>query len=460
MAAGLSAFPTWPRSPRPPRSGDFEGAVDSYGGDLLPGSYDEWVLAERDRLRALAVEARRVLAEKSAANGDHAASAEHARELIRLDDLSEPGYLLLMEAHARRGHRAEALRVYHACRQVLERELGVEPGEGLQLAYERIRSDQPSAASPAPIPTTSPFVGRDVEFETAWSSWEAASAGDVPMLLVSGEAGIGKTRLVEELARACAAAGAMVVRARGYQATGRLPWAPIVEWLRSPPIRERIGDLPEVWRIELARLMPELIEAYPNLPRPAPVADEAQRRLLLDAVTRALRWGDEPRLLVMDDLQWCDADTIEAVGYLLHGGGGSPLLVAGTVRAEEAADNEPLVMLRTALGHQQRIVDLLLNPLDADATAELAQRLSGRELDEATLAQIYSNTDGNPLFVIETRASRGRQRWWPDAHSYRAQRHPTAARPALPECAPNGRHGGRRRDEVLARSPGSSQRYL
>ena len=98
------------------------------------------------------------------------------------------------------------------------------------------------------------------------------------MLLVSGEAGIGKTRLVEELARACAAAGAMVVRARGYQATGRLPWAPIVEWLRSPPIRERIGDLPEVWRIELARLMPELVEAHPNLPRPAPLTDEAQRR--------------------------------------------------------------------------------------------------------------------------------------------------------------------------------------
>ena len=251
----------------------------------------------------------------------------HARELIRLDELNEAGYLLLMEAHAARGQRAEALRVYHASRQVLERELGVEPGEELQRAYERIRSARPwPASSPPPSPTASrsPFVGRAVEFERSWSSWESALKGDSLLLLVSGEAGIGKTRLVEELAHSCADAGAMVVRARGYQATGRLPWAPIVEWLRSDPMRERMSDLPEVWRIELARLLPELVEADPTLPRPLPVVDETRRRLLLDAVTRAIRWGDEPRLLVMDDLQWCDADTIEAVGYLLRGAGEAP----------------------------------------------------------------------------------------------------------------------------------------
>ena len=131
----------------------------------------------------------------------------------------------------------------------------------------------------------------------------------------------------------------MVVSARAYEAAGRPPWGPVVDLLRSDPIRSQIDALDPLWRTELARLLPELRDA--SLPRePSARSEVAQRHRLFDAVSRAMLVGEHPRLVIMDDLQWCDAETIELIGFVVRSGPASRVLVIGTVRSEHVSSRK------------------------------------------------------------------------------------------------------------------------
>ncbi|MGH2688402.1 MAG: BTAD domain-containing putative transcriptional regulator, partial [Actinomycetota bacterium] len=200
--------------------GDLAGAAQHYGGDLMPACYDDWVIAERERLRAQAVDILLQLGKE--ASGDDDRAAAFARRALAVDSVCEPAYRLLMLAKARAGDRAEALRAYHHCVEMLDRELGVEPDDATRAAYEALRAPTASTSTaPAPsaaVPPSSPLVGRAAEYEAVRAAWEAAALGRAHLLLVTGEAGIGKTRLVEELARAVGAQGFPVARTRSYQA--------------------------------------------------------------------------------------------------------------------------------------------------------------------------------------------------------------------------------------------------
>jgi tetratricopeptide (TPR) repeat protein len=219
--------------------------------------------------------------------------------------------------------------------------------------------------------------------------------------LVTGEPGIGKSRLALELGRRVRADGHVVASARAYEAAGRLPWGPVVDLLRSHAIRSHIDTLDTVWRAELARLLPELHDvSQPTGPKQA--GDVAQRHRLFDAVNRAIVAGDRPRLLIIDDLQWCDAETIELIGFVVRSGQTAPVLIVGTVRWEEIPQHHPLVELLDALGHDQAVTTVSLDRLDEATTARLAARLRGQDTIDPELAvRLWSETEGNPLFVIE-----------------------------------------------------------
>ncbi|HEV2809500.1 MAG TPA: bacterial transcriptional activator domain-containing protein [Acidimicrobiales bacterium] len=122
------------------RRGDTAAAVRHYGGDFLPACYDDWVTAEGQRLRSLSIDALTRLAVEANEEGRDNEAVGHARDLLRVDDLHEPAYRVLMEALARRGDRSEALRTYHRCINTLERELGVGPEAATVEAYNRLRS--------------------------------------------------------------------------------------------------------------------------------------------------------------------------------------------------------------------------------------------------------------------------------------------------------------------------------
>ena len=386
-------------------AGDLELAARLYSGDLLPACYDDWVLEERVKLRTKVYGALVRLTEEAARRDDHKATIRHAQLVIDLEPTDEAAVRFQMEAHLALGDRAAALRAYHRYAEVLERDLAVAPGEAIAGMYQQLRiatlnrndvqaKDQAAAAEP-------PLVGRDREWNQLNEVWNAARQGRAHLMLVTGEPGIGKSRLVLELGRCVRAEGYVVASARAYEAAGRLPWGPVVDLLRSDALRSNIDILETVWRAELARLLPELLDLS-QLSEPSQSGDLTQRHRLFDAVSRAIVVGDRPRLLIIDDLQWCDAETIELIGFVVRSGQTAPVLIVGTARSEEVPKHHPLVGLVDALGHDQAVTTLPLDRLDEATTAILAARLRAEETIDSKLAtRLWKETEGNPLFIIE-----------------------------------------------------------
>ena len=386
-------------------AGDLELAGRLYSGDLLPACYDDWVLDERARLRAEAYRAFVRLTEEAAGRDDHKATIRHAQRIIDLEPTDEEAVRIQMEAHLALGNRAAALRAYHRCAEILERELEVGPGEAIGAMYQQLRGgrlngDEVPGEDLAHVAESS-FVGRDLELNRLNEAWTTAREGGAHLLLVTGEPGIGKTRLAQEFGRRVRVEGHVVASARAYEAAGRLPWGPVVDLLRSDDLRSHIDTLDTIWRAELARLLPELLEAsQPSAPSRS--GDPAQRHRLFDAVSRAIVVADRPRLLIIDDLQWCDVETIELMGFIVRSGRTAPVLIVGTVRSEEIPEHHPLGELVDALGHDQAVTTVPLDPLDEATTSTLAARLSAADaIDPELTARLWSETEGNPLFVIE-----------------------------------------------------------
>jgi DNA-binding SARP family transcriptional activator len=187
--------------------GALEEAVDAYAGDLLEGSYDAWVVPERERLKGLYVQA----LERLATALEGAPALDYAERLLRADPLREETCRLLMQLHDAAGDVARALRVYHACAAALERELGVEPSAATRAAYEALLPGTRRAAAES---GRAVLIGRAEERARLTRLWQAAEQRHPRLVLVTGEPGIGKSRVVEELRSWCAHRGAATAEAR------------------------------------------------------------------------------------------------------------------------------------------------------------------------------------------------------------------------------------------------------
>src|SRR5262245_21072758 len=179
-----------------------------------------------------------------------------------------------------------------------------------------------------------------------------------------------------------------------------------MEWLRSDPLRSVLARLDTVWLCEVARLLPELLAERPDLPHPAPLTEYWQRQRFFEALARAVLQASQPLLLLIDDLQWCDQETLEWLHYMLRFDPRARLLVVGTVRAEEVSGQHPLTTLLHDLQRVTDVTEISLCPLDAAETAKLAANMAGQELGADQATQLYRETEGNPLFVVETIRSR------------------------------------------------------
>ncbi|MCE7989531.1 MAG: 6-hydroxy-D-nicotine oxidase [Caldilinea sp. CFX5] len=400
----------------------FSEAVALYQGDLLTGCYDDWIFAERERLRQLLIEALEQVVGLAEDQRDYGAAIRHANHLLRVEPLQENSYLHLMRLHALQGDRAAALQTYHTCVTILQRELAVEPGEAVQLAYQRLLDQgiPPRISRPAlPQPgATLRLVGRQAEWQTLRNAWALALRTQAHFCLIRGEAGIGKTRLAEELLTWAERQGIATATTRSYAAEGALAYAPVIEWLRSPPLQTALATLADPWLTEVARLLPELLVARPTLPRPAPLTDQWQRQRLFEALARAFTSDGQPKLLLIDDLQWCDGETLAWLHYLCrftrnhndHPHRLASLLVLGTARSEEIDAAHPLTALLLDLRRNDEITELPLTPLNASATAELAAQIATTPLMAETAQAIYHQSEGNPLFVVEMVRS-GMENW-------------------------------------------------
>ena len=376
-----------------------EEAVAVYGGELLPGCYSEWLLAERDRLAQAYGAALEQLAALNEERRDYRQAIGHAQALLRHDPLHEPVYAQLMRLHALNDDRAAALHTYHTCVTILRRELDVEPSRPTREIYERLLNVKSQPAALPQFESAAPLVGREAEWALLQKTWREATGG-ARLVLISGEAGIGKTRLAEALVEWVGRQGIPALTARCYATEGELAYEPVVAWLRGHP-RPPLAD---PWLRELARLLPEILIERPDLPPPGPLTEAWQRLRLFEALAHALLTGHSALLLVLDDLQWCDRDTLDWLHYLLHAreavGTRMQLLVVATVRPEEESKTA-LDSWVAGLSRAGNLTEIELGPLSQDATLTLADRIAGRPLDRALGPLLFQGTEGHPLFIVE-----------------------------------------------------------
>ena len=376
-----------------------EQVVTLYRGELLPSCYDEWLLPLRRTLHEQVVRSLTQALEALIVQHEYAVGLQVATHLVRLDPLHEAAYRQLMHLRALSGDRAGALRVYHECVTVLEQELGVPPAAETQALYEHLLRVEPQPATPSRVFQSLPLVGRKAEWQTVQRVWQEARRSP-RLMLIWGEAGMGKTRLVEEMTHWARLRPGTVVYARTYAAEGALNYAPVTTWLRSEPLRANLDRLDRVWLSEIARLLPELHRDFPDLPPPAPMSEGWQRQRFYEVLARAVLAAPRPALLVLDDLQWCDEETLAWLRYLLRFDAKASLLVIGTARTEEVDATHPLHHLLSHLLRAGQLAELTLPLVGPAETVELAQHVAGRNVN-AWAEHLYQETEGNPLFVVE-----------------------------------------------------------
>jgi DNA-binding SARP family transcriptional activator len=366
-------------------------ATDLYPGDLLEGWYDEWLVADRDRYRQQVVAALGRLVPLLEARGDLDTALRYAERARALDRLAEGPYQALMRLHDALGDRARAVRAYHECAATLEDELGVAPSAETQAMYEALL---PSGDAAPRATGATAFVGRQAQRRLLTGLWREAATGPPHLVVVTGEPGVGKTRLVEELRHWAANRGANTASARSYAAEGALAYAPVVAWLRGLGVARWRGRLTPAQLSALAPLLPELTV------EPAP-PEPGSRLRLFEAVVHALRAGAGSVLLVADDLHAADTPTLQFLHYLLRAEPPARVLVAATARLAETDAGHPLHWVLTGLQGLGRCTEVPLDRLNRAETAVLARRL-GHDLDRADAERLHTETDGNALFVVET----------------------------------------------------------
>ena len=383
-----------------------EQAANLYQGDLLPGCYDEWILPEREQLHQQYLRVLERLVRLLEEQRDYALAIQYAQQLLRDDPVHEDTYLRLIRLHALNHNRAAALRTYHTCVSTLEHELGVKPGASTREAYERLlHMDMLASSMPERIPSLAAMtdlIGRQPEWKQLQAVWQQASGGNAHFVLLTGDAGIGKSRLAEELLEWAGQQGIATARTRAYAAEGRLSYAPVAEWLRSIDLRPALSRLDNIWLSEVARLLPELVVGGSDIRMPEPLSDYWQRQRFFEGLAQAMVGAHQPLLLLIDDLQWCDQDTLEWLHYLLRFDPGACLLIVGTARTEAILNQYPLKTLLFDLRTIDCMTEIMLEAFDAADTAKLAAGLAGRDLSPEQTLQLYQETEGNPLFVVET----------------------------------------------------------
>jgi len=383
-----------------------EEAVALYHGDLLPGCYDEWILPERDRLQQTFLKALERLIELQEEERDYDAAINTARHLLGNDPLHEATYRHLMSLYVSSGDPASALRIYYTCASILERELATEPSPATQEVYARLMqqsaSSAPLAAAQTPLVAAAPLVGRAHEWALLEKAWQHAVAGRPHFVLLSGEVGIGKTRLAEELLGWVERQGLSTASARCYAAEGEASYTPVAAWLRAESLRRSLWALAALWLTEVARVVPEILLERPDLPSPGPLTESWQYQRFRQALARAILGAHQPLLLLLDDLQWCDQETLAWLHYLLRFDPQAHCLLIATVRSEEVDSAHPLESVLASMRRAGQVSEIPLGPLDATNTSLLAGSIIRQDLGQEASATLYQETEGNPLFVVET----------------------------------------------------------
>jgi DNA-binding SARP family transcriptional activator len=376
--------------------------------------FEEWAARtgaalRRDRDAALGALARAASGESRWRDAGRWADA-----WLAADPLCDEAALIAARAAFMGGDRAAALARLAEHRARLARELGAPPSDALADLERRIEADtrqRPGRASPASGSGTMPafegsLVGRGREWHALTGVWATVCTGTGRVVLIEGEAGAGKTRLAEEFLRWATTERATALRGRGYDHRAGIPYGPIAEVLRAALDAPGVAATSPEWLTEVSRLLPEIRRRFPILPEPpVPTSAAGQRRLFEGAAQMLLAVAEEqPCLVLVDDLQWCDRDTCALLRYLMRRLEGAPIAFVLTLAIGELERDAPAARLCRAQRAAPTTTVIPLPNLGAEDVWHLIRELGriedpsrGRRFAE----RVHEVTDGNPLHVVE-----------------------------------------------------------
>jgi DNA-binding SARP family transcriptional activator len=375
------------------------GLIDLYSGDLLPGCYEDWIIPLRDHLQSDFLSQLDKLIEILESQRKFQEAIRYAQKYLRYQPYQESAHQRMMRLHALNNDRASGLHAYHTCVRVLQNELGIDPSNETRLLYDQILNSNTSLTKELPE-NRAPFVGRTKSWQQLVSTWRKQASGNYHpgLVLISGEAGIGKTRLAEEFIEWARRQGITTASANAYPSERQLAYAPVISWLRTLPIK----GLPSMWLAEIARLAPDIVGD--NVLRTGyQFLDEyLQRRQMFDALKQAVIFQHKSILLFLDDAHWADDETIDWLHYLLRSDIKERLLVILTIRKESLHPKHALQTCLSDLHHHNRLLEINLEPLSKHECYDLAISIARRELPVETIDRLYQHSEGNPFFLEET----------------------------------------------------------
>jgi DNA-binding SARP family transcriptional activator len=387
-------------------------AIDLYAGDLLENVYEDWVLGERERLRAKYFNGLDWLIDHSRAERNFPAAIAYARRVLSADPWREDVLRSLVAVRYESGDTAGALTEYDRFAKRLRDELAIAPmPETIALRQSILRQEvvpggmapaaSVSTGAPAPrIGSIMPFVGRQKELGQLYKAWGRAARGSAALIFLAGEAGVGKSRLTAELARSVQSEGGGVCV--GTTASPEAaPYQAIVEALRSGLPLLLARRISAERRTVLAPILPELRDRQIPPVLFAESSPERETSRVHEALSFAVRSLASPRplLLIFEDLHWAGSATVETLGAIFREAVRMPLLIVATFRREEVTVSHPLRVLERSL-RGNFIEELELERFAEAEIRELVEQMEGlRETGTDVVQTLYRQSEGNALFL-------------------------------------------------------------
>jgi DNA-binding SARP family transcriptional activator len=395
-------------------------------GPLLAGFYlkdcpefEEWQAGETEMLRKDEFWVLERLVEKGEERREYAEAIEWCRKLLALDPVDEEAHRRLMLLYALAGKRTAALAQYRRCAETLRRELDEKPGPDTEELRRRIAAGVAGAVdgvnhasnSVKPAASRGLFVGRAAESGRLARAIEDARGGTGRAVVVVGEAGIGKTRLLEEAT--AAEPGALVLWGRCHNDSGLAPFWPwrqvlgaLVRKSSEKDLRRWVGSR----RADLATFVPDLERILgASQSSQTPGDQESARFRQFEAVAGFIRDASESRpiVLVLDDVHWADTGTLRLLEFVARGIMDSRLVILAACRDVENDRSHPIVHTLGELGRERGYERMDLGALSRDDIGLLARANASARSSEGVVELLWEKTRGNPLFALELLRSSG-----------------------------------------------------
>ncbi len=376
--------------------------------------FDEWVASTRRELLRQYEQALGTLAREAMGQWRWREAIELAERWLKCDPLSDEAARLTVEARYLSGDRGAALARFAECRATLLRETGCEPSRALLNLARRVESD---ATPPRTRPITdewyaraptfeSSLIGREAEWEALVKAWKGVARGAARIVLLQGEAGVGKSRLAEEFLRWVVAQGGSVLRGHAYDVRAGIPYEPVVEVLRDAlPASGLAGTAPE-WLTEVARLLPELRQRFPALPEPVAPSGSSEGWRLFEGIAQLILAiaAERPLVVSLDDLQWCDGDSCNLLRFLVRRSEQAPVLWLGTLSVGELERAAPAARLCRVLRAKPYASVVALAPLSEEELWQMIREMGHVSTPTGArrfASRIFGVTAGNPFYAIE-----------------------------------------------------------